>query len=349
MIKTIKHIFQLFSLVALTLISLRSFALEKPSAPVQPAFGYGGKSYTHKSMTIEVIGIQENQYHLFIPDEPKPKKAGIVIFLHDETKISPKYYMAWIRHLCRKGWIVIYPNFQGQGEPSKNFLFNAVRDIKDALKLLFKRGLIEFNNTKTAIIGHGIGATLGANIAATSNYFGIPTPKDLMFAMPSKQFLHLKDLSGISKYSKMLVIVGDRVDNEIKDTAREIFYAADRVKTNNKNYLTFLSDFRGEPPLLADREAPLAPEEPVYDHEVYKRRYEFVKFANDKVTARDLRTKPVDGMDWYGTFRLFDAMAANVFYNKPSEDAFGNTPQQRFMGYWSNGKKVRGILSSVRP
>ena len=335
--------------ISLILNSLCVLAYQRPSAPVQPAMGYGGKHYNFHAMKIERIGIQSDQYFLFTPSKPTPKSAGMIIFLHDRMATNPKYYTAWLRHLCLRGWIIVFPQYQGEGDPEKDYLFNAIRDVKNAMEVLFKKGQIKLNKDKIAIIGHGTGATVGANIAATSYYFGIPTPKALMFAMPSKQFMHLKNLSGISPKAKMLVIVGDKTNDEIKNTARQIFYAAKRIKSNNKNYLTFLSDFHGSPPVVADREAPRAPELPSCPHEILKRRYEFVQFANTESEARHLRTQPVDAMDWYGTFRLFDAMAANVFEHKLSEDAFGNTPQQRFMGYWSDGRRLRGLLSSVRP
>lgn len=347
MIKTIRTI-KIIILILLLPIGV-CYAITKPSGPIQPSKGFGGKEYPHSLVKSVRIGIQSEQYHIFTPASPTPKSAGMVIFFHDRMTMDPKYYMGWIRHLCLKGWIVVYPKYQGSGDPDKRYFLNAVTDIKDAMKVIFENGKIELNREKIAIIGHGEGCVIGANIAATSRYFGIPHPKALLFAMPSKKFLDLKDLSGIKPGTKMLVIVGDKVDNEIKDTAREIFYSADRIKSRDKNYLTFLSDFHGSPPLVADRDAPLASEIPVFERLVHKRKYELVKTLRDKYHARSLRTQSIDGMDWLGTFRLFDAMSTYVFEGKHQEHSFGNTPQQRFMGYWSNGKRLRGLLSSERP
>jgi esterase/lipase len=330
-------------------ICSNAFSYEKPAAPIQPAKGYGGSDYKYSSVNVHSIDIQENKYYLFTPVVKIKKKAGLIIFLHDWLTTEPQHYYGWIKHLVKKGWFVVFPKYQGSGQPPKNYLFNVVRSVKACIKQIFLMNSLELNREKVAIIGHGAGAVIGANIAATSEYFGLPWPKALFLLMPYRRNLKLLDLSGIRSGTKMLIGVGDKIEKHTEEVAREIFYAADRIATSDKNYLTFLSDYYGSPPVIADENMPLAPERPVYKRPAYKRRHEFVKLSRDRFHAPSIRAEKLDAMDWLGTFRLFDAMTAHIFYGKSSEDSFGDTPQQRFMGYWSDGKKLRGILSSVRP
>ena len=57
----------------------------------------------------------------------------------------------------------------------------------------------------------------------------------------------------------------------------------------------------------------------------------------------------VNAMDFYGTWKLFDALCDAAFYNKNREYALGNTPQQRFMGLWSDGKPVKELKVTDKP
>jgi hypothetical protein len=46
-------------------------------------------------------------------------------------------------------------------------------------------------------------------------------------------------------------------------------------------------------------------------------------------------------MHYYGYWKLLDALTDAAFYQKNREYAFGNTPEQRFMGRWSDGVAVK--------
>ena len=48
----------------------------------------------------------------------------------------------------------------------------------------------------------------------------------------------------------------------------------------------------------------------------------------------------LDALDWYGTWKLLDALMACSFDGTWCEYALGNTPEQRFMGVWSDGVPV---------
>jgi pimeloyl-ACP methyl ester carboxylesterase len=323
---------------------------KKPFAgPVQPTLGPGSRQYEHAAISHWQSGISEELYYVFEPDQPRPEKAGLVLFLHDWLASDPGYYMAWIRHLCRKGWVVVFPRYQGSGELEKTWLFHAVRSTKDFLMTNFKKNGIEIDSNKFAVIGHGAGAILAANLAATDRYFGLPRCNALFIITPHKKNLKLFKLSSISKDAKMVVLTGDRVDLSNEHMAREIFYAADRIKTRNKIYVTVYSDYYGQPPLVADEAAAFAPEKPAYERFVIRHRNTFIKLAKDSFHAPTLRTSPVDAFDYFATFRLFDALAESAFAGQARLNIFKDNAELRFMGYWSDGKKLRGMIADDRP
>ncbi len=56
-----------------------------------------------------------------------------------------------------------------------------------------------------------------------------------------------------------------------------------------------------------------------------------------------------DALDFYGFRKLFDALADAAFYGRNRAYALGNTPQQRYMGAWSDGRPVKELVILDRP
>ena len=56
-----------------------------------------------------------------------------------------------------------------------------------------------------------------------------------------------------------------------------------------------------------------------------------------------------NALDYFGTWKLFDALTDAAFYGKNREYALGNTPQQRYMGKWSDGKPVKELIITDHP
>jgi len=54
----------------------------------------------------------------------------------------------------------------------------------------------------------------------------------------------------------------------------------------------------------------------------------------------------LDALDWYGIWKLTDALMSCTFTGASCEYAFGNTPEQRFMGTWSDGTAVVEITGA---
>lgn len=343
-----RNIFRLI-LLLLAVVPTAACAREVARGPVQSAMGPGGRNYLHADFTSWESGIAHERYQVFEPTGPAPASAGVVVLLHDWMATNPGYYLGQIRHLCRSGWVVVFPYYQGTGQFARFYHTNVVRSVKDFLQQAFARQKIEINRDRFAIIGHGAGGVLAANLAASSDYFGLPVPLALMVVTPYQRSIKLLDLTGISRRTRMIILCGDRVQEPVAQAAREIFYAADRVKTENKAFITALSDYYGQPPLVADELAALTPEEPEYERFIVENRNDFVGLFKEKFHARSLRTSHIDAFDWNGTFRLFDALTYATFTLDSDLSAFKKAPELRFLGYWSDGRKLKGLIVGDRP
>ena len=51
----------------------------------------------------------------------------------------------------------------------------------------------------------------------------------------------------------------------------------------------------------------------------------------------------LDALDYYGFWKLFDGLSDAAFFGTHREFALGNTPEQRYMGKWSDGTPVKEL------
>jgi dienelactone hydrolase len=54
--------------------------------------------------------------------------------------------------------------------------------------------------------------------------------------------------------------------------------------------------------------------------------------------------KGINALDYYCTWKLFDALEDAAFFGKNRDYALGNTPKQRYMGKWSDGVPVKELV-----
>ncbi len=79
---------------------------------------------------------------------------------------------------------------------------------------------------------------------------------------------------------------------------------------------------------------------------------DFVAMASDGhgmppvLTLHDTPVNNVDAADRYGVWKLSDALLSCAFAGESCDYALGNTPEQRFMGVWSDGVPVAELQVS---
>jgi len=338
----------------LTGFSICSYAATPPE---QPLSGPGGQEYAYASVTKHEYGEGASRYWIYEPADPAPVSAPLVIFNHGWSAINPKSYGAWIEHIVRRGNIVVYPIYQDSlRTPTPDFLPNAFSAVRDALVVLQQNGHVHPMLDKIAVVGHSMGGIMSADMAAIAQAQGLPQPKAVMCVEPDGgNKYHLQDLSQIPAQTLFLIIVGD-ADRIAKDTtAKKIYQASTSLPVSNKNYIIVQSDSHGSPPLKANHLAPVAPDDQFDSGERLNRgqndddnpgpiRERLRMFIKARLASRQ-QTTP-NALNYYGYWKLFDALCDAAFYGKNRDFALGNTPKQRYMGQWSDGVPVKELLVS---
>jgi acetyl esterase/lipase len=273
--------------------------------------------------------------------------------------MNPLYYGAWIDHMVKRGNIVVFPRYQsGLLTRREAFIPNALDAIKAALKQLqTEPGHVRPDLDKVATVGHSLGGVLAASIAALAHESGLPRVRVVMSVEPgltrSPANVPMPDLKKIESDTLLLSVAGDR-DTLVEDyDAKRIYYESSRVTAENKDFVRLVTDDRGSPALIANHRAPTAPDKE-YDNgegDLTDRRPFMGSGPDRKVEgqADSTRTPAINALDYYGLWKLFDALCDAAFYAKNREFALGNTPQQRFMGKWSDGVPVKELFVTDKP
>ena len=280
----------------------------------------------------------------------------MIVFLHGWGGMNPLYYGAWLDHLVKRGNIVIYPRYQANLLTSINdFTPNTISAIKEALqRLQGETGHVSPDLTKLATVGHSVGGLLAANVAALASESSLPKVGAVMSIEPgiteAPVNIPLADLKKIPAETLLLALAGDQ-DTLVRDTdAKRIYYESTRVSADNKDYVTLVSDSHGRPALMASHRAPTALDNE-YDHREGAAGAPIENRGDAPRTSRGDRreTMMVNALDFYGMWKLFDGLCDAAFYGKNREYALGNTPQQRYMGVWSDGVRVSELKITDKP
>jgi len=315
--------------------------------PEQPSSGPGGATYKHQSVKQTRYTYSDLQFWIFEPEKPTPRTAPVIVFNHGWSVTNPKVYGAWIKHLVRRGNIVIYPRYQKLAI-SRPWMYtdNAILETRNALNQLQSGNHVKPDLDKFAVVGHSMGATIAINMAAKAKSVGLPIPKAVMCIEPTgelgirKEVIPFEDLSKISPQTLLLVVTAEE-DLLVGDLgAKQIFRQTTSIPLKNKNLIAFGSDFHGFPPLLADHLAPIA-----IDNEL-----DSGDFWEPSTLTRGLMIgQNTNALDYYGFWKLFNALTDAAFYRINRDYALGNTAKQRYMGEWSDGSAVREPTIVERP
>ncbi|HEY4029196.1 MAG TPA: hypothetical protein VGM25_02550 [Caulobacteraceae bacterium] len=328
-----------------------------PAPPGQPPDGPGGAKPLYPRADRHDLGKGAEAAAVFVP--AGAPTAPVVVFLHGWGATDPLFYGAWIEHICRRGRIVICPAYQDRlTTPLPRFAPNATAAIKAVM------GRLEAGDfgcrpepRRGAYLGHSMGGALAARLAceATADA-GLPGPRAVMCVEPgvgptpgADQVLG--DLSRLQPGTLLVTVVGDRDTRAGDRDALRIWRGATRVRDPDKAYVVMNSDDHGSPALVADHQAPAAAAPGatlgllgglVGGGPVRKLARRRAGQAGDGAAALSPEAiGRLDALDWYGTWKLFDALTDEAFYGFNRSYALGGGPDQTFMGLWSDGVPVR--------
>jgi hypothetical protein len=255
--------------------------------------------------------------------------------------------------MARRGNIVIVPRYQATLRTHlRDFTPNAIASLKSALAELNSGNHVKPELDQVAIVGHSMGGAMAANLAALAPADGLPVPKAICCVEPDNVLrnynnveMPLADFSAISPDTLVQVVVGD-IDMVAGDTtALKIFSLIPQIPKEKKNYITLVSDDHGQPVLKANHLAPVAMETVDPEPDPTTQSSDSRRMA----VRQWLEANSVDSMDFFGTWKLFDGLTDAAFFGKNMQYALGNTPEQRFMGKWSDGTPVKELIVTEQP
>lgn len=350
--------FQSLILIAALFLTFPVQSQRLPTPPSQPETGPGGKQKPHAAVIKNRYGQGGKEYWIYEPDRPKPKTAPVVIFLHGWGGTNPLYYGAWIDHIVKRGNIVVFPRYQSSILTRReDFIPNTLDAVKAALaRLQGEPGHVRPDLNKVAAVGHSLGGVLAASLAALAAENSLPQFRAVMAVEPGLTrppvSVPIADLSKIPGSTLLLSIAGDR-DTLVADRdAKRIYYESKQISADNKDFVGLVSDERGQPGLIAGHRAPTAPDN-AYDNGegdlTARGRVQGTSAPPDGEGRVDSRTPTINALDYYGLWKLFDGLCDAAFYGKNRQFALGNTPQQRFMGKWSDGTPVKELVVTDKP
>jgi hypothetical protein len=302
----------------------------RPSPPAQPASGPGGADYTYDEVVVDVYGAPDPHstsgagYWLFEPAAPRPgappadAPLPLVLFLVGGMNgRDPEGSQAWIDHLVRRGAVVVFPTGWSMSE-----IDETVFQVSTALAELERGGHAPVDLNRVAVVGQGHGGAMAAHLAAPPRE-GLPAPAALMVVTPMTPPIDQPsslpaDLAMLPATTRVVLVGADKAlesGAELK-AAWTALTQAGRVPAEQRSYVVLNSDAHGAPALVAT---------------------EFVGLSF-------VYGPEPDALDWYGTWKFLDGMMGCAFDGQWCEYAFGNTPEQRYMGTWSDGVPVNEAI-----
>lgn len=302
-------------------------ATTPPTPPTQPSSGPGGAAYPWSGSVARTQTFTDHtrDYWTYEPAGwvgagSPPTTAPIVVFVHGWLGDDPKHYASWISHLVRKGNVVIFPRYQTSAlTPPSTFTANAIFSIEHALGALATQATVKPNQAAgMALISHSYGGPVSANIANRWAVEGLPQPKAILFAEPYERTIDAS-LAGIPSTTRLDCIVGD-VDTTTGRVGCDVLWdRTSHIPTTNRNYVWMFGDTHGQPVLTAEHSAP------------------------------DERSGS-NALDWYGFWKLGDALRDCGIVGTSCSVALGNTAAQRSLGTWSDGVPVRQMsVTTAKP
>lgn len=313
------------------------------TAPTQPLQGPGSNAYLHGSVNSSRLGSGNKEYFIFEPADPTPVSAPVIAFLHGYGGINPQIYGAWIKHLVRRGNIVIYPVYQTSLSGSPSYTQSAEQAIVSAFQELRTGTHVAPDPSRFALVGHSLGGVVAANIANDAFALGLPAPDVLMLVHAADanikfdaypQILH-SDLRSIPSDILYLGVYGEE-DTLAQDIAAlKVHDAITHIAPYNREVIKLSSDYHGAPPVMTAHGAPTA-----IDSSFDSGAAPLLGNSIGIPIPDDATSEVVTALDFYGYWKFLDGLTDTAFYCVNREYALGDTEEQKTLGVWSDGVSV---------
>ncbi|PXW56950.1 alpha/beta hydrolase fold domain-containing protein [Methylobacterium sp. B4] len=342
-------------------VTAPSLAAAPPSQPTEGPGGIGDKSAT---IAKRAVGRASGASYVFHKAGPAPEGGRpVAVFLHAWGAPNPQAYGAWIDHLARHGWLVLFPRFQevNRTRPADAPAI-AARLLKSALADLANDADARPDTSRLALIGHLAGAPLAAHLAAEAEKEGLPAPKLVYVTMPGgiardakSRGIPLGDLDGIAPKTLLVTVIGDRDARAADAAARRILRDAHSVPPERKLFVRALSDDHGFPALTATLAAPagldaaydggaikLPPDPPGEKPPPFRWSADMALSGEQTTLVSQINNARADSLDYLAFWRTFDMAASAAFAGKDAT-SLKNDPAFSDMRRWGDGWPVKRL------
>jgi acetyl esterase/lipase len=297
---------------------------ELPTQPGPPVVGPGSDDTPFPAARAKKYGPDPGGFWLWEPttglaaDAPvAPGPFPVILYVDGCCQgdyPNPPSVEPWLTHLARQGYVIVSPVYR-----ATSALTDVPALLREALDELARPGHPKIDLTRFAVAGYSFGGVPAVVNAATADAAGLPVPDALFVMAPC--FDGSAQL-GASAGSTCQVVPPDAVlpqglkaveltfgeDFRVgRDMPMQVWGTLAALPAADRDFVVMSSDGHGMPPVMARHETPV---------------------------------DAVDAADWYGIWKLSDALFACTFEGEWCEFALGNTAGQRFMGTWSDGVPV---------
>lgn len=319
--------------------------------PAPPMEGPGSAKSPHASVRRFAISDGPSDPLLTVvyePDSPKPTKAPVVLFLHGYFDADPKPYDLMLRHIARKGFIVIYPSYGNPIRPQE-WAQHAGNAMNRALQVLEAGEYVQPDRTKVAFIGHSIGGILALHLAQTnSTLTTMPQPRLIItldaagISSLAYPFISIDNLSRIPSSTWLLLVMAEEsYQYRLKD-AQHCQSDKQPPGENCNAFAVNRMAYLKTPQIPSSQKAALLiPSDQQANHTL---RSEHNAVQGDCGSF----AKPIDAVDTWGYWKLTVGALSHVLLGDSKEYAFADTEARRALGTWSNGRKARPIVALDR-
>lgn len=313
--------------------------------PGQPETGPAGTQYRHGGIeAYHFLDLAVGHYRIYQPVEPRPESAPVLLYLAGvsgsggygglaEFDYFGDAYHEMFRHLTRKGYIVVLAGYGFFGNPLIGHAEYAIAAARLALdRLDAEEQFVSMTPGAFAVAGHSYGGLLATQIAARWQEWNLPRPRALithetaLIAQlvescaqdPESPFCGLDFVSSfgaIHPDTVNVAVVGDPARPAALGLTVEQWWLP-QVPADRQNLLYIHDDGRYAPGLSA---------------------------LHLSVLAHPTELLPglqLDAIDWYGYWKPTTAALEFTFRGTDGEYVFGDRPEVRNMGEWSDGTPV---------
>jgi predicted esterase len=213
--------------------------------------GCGGSktSYPKTATMIGPIGQNEDAVWIF---RPAGKPKNLVVYFHGQggpEEATPKNHLPWIRHLVKRGSIVVYPRWEVL------YTQDPMPYIVTGVRVATNR--VDVKGLPVLAIGYSRGGALAVEYGAVAPKHKLPAPGEIMSIFPASVGNEGKivDLNSLDHSTQLVIQMGEADQVVGRTGARHLLRRLKKGGFPARNVrLDFVSS---QPGFVADHLAPL--------------------------------------------------------------------------------------------